>query len=97
MSDTAYLKYLEMQKDGFNINEVLLKLVEWNADFSKTEFFRTKKSKDISRLKEDFCEGRLPQVGDNLTIMDKLTEVNYPSGMPSTGNFPIYFDALILQ
>lgn len=70
LSDTAYLKYLEMQKDGFNINEVLLKLVEWNADFSKTEFFRTKKSKDISGLKEDFCEGRLPQVGDNLTIMD---------------------------
>mgnify|MGYP006876757175 CR=1 FL=1 len=69
-SDTAYLKYLEMQKDGFNINEALLKLVEWNADFSKTEFFRTKKSKDISSLKEDFCEGRLPQVGDNLTIMD---------------------------
>ena len=70
VSDTAYLKYLEMQKDGFNINEVLLKLVEWNADFSKTEFFRTKKSKDISGLKEDFCEGRLPQIGDNLTIMD---------------------------
>lgn len=69
-SDTAYLKYLDMMKNDFNINELLIELVKWNPDFSKTEFFRKKKSRDISVMKRDFEEGRLPQVGDNLTIMD---------------------------
>lgn len=69
-SDNAYLKYLDMTKNNFNINELLLELAKWNPDFMKTEFFREKKSKDISKLKSDFCQGRLPQYGDNLTIMD---------------------------
>lgn len=69
-SDEAYLKYLEKTKDAFNINEVILALVEWNPEFVKTEFFRKKKSTDISKLTDSFCQGRLPQVGDNLTIMD---------------------------
>ena len=66
--NTAYLKYLDWKKDNFNINEVLCELVKWNPSFLKTEFFRDKKSKDISGLKADFKEGRLPQHGDNLTI-----------------------------
>jgi len=69
-SDDEYLKYLHMKEDDFNINRLLLELVEWNPEFLKTEFFRKKKSTDISKLKEDFCQGRLPQIGDNLTIMD---------------------------
>lgn len=69
-SDEAYLKYLDMTKDHFNSNELLLELVKWNPKFLKTEFFREKKSKDISKLKNEFCQGRLPQYGDNLTIMD---------------------------
>lgn len=69
-SDEAYLKYLDMTRDNFNSNELLLELVKWNPEFLKTEFFRKKKSKDISKLKSDFCQGRLPQYGDNLTIMD---------------------------
>lgn len=69
-SDNAYLKYLDMTKNNFNINELFLELAKWNPDFMKTEFFRKKKSKDISKLKSDFCQGRLPQYGDNLTIMD---------------------------
>lgn len=69
-SDEAYLKYLHMKEDDFNINRLLLELIEWNPEFMKTEFFRKKKSTDISKLKEEFCEGRLPQIGDNLTIMD---------------------------
>ena len=68
--DEAYLRYLEMRKNNFNINELILDLVKWNSDFLKSDFFRTKKSKDISKLKSDFCQGRLPQYGDNLTIMD---------------------------
>lgn len=70
ISDEAYLKYLDLTKDAFNINEVILALVEWNPDFVKTEFFRKKKSTDISKLTDSFCQGRLPQVGDNITIMD---------------------------
>lgn len=66
--DITYLKYLDWKKDDFNINEVLCALVEWNPDFRKTELFRTKKSKDINRLVDNFAEGRLPQHGDNLTI-----------------------------
>lgn len=66
--DITYLKYLDWKKDDFNINEVMCALVEWNSDFRKTELFRTKKSKDINRLVDNFAEGRLPQQGDNLTI-----------------------------
>ncbi len=69
-SDTAYLKYLNKTNNDFNINKLLIELVKWNSDFTKTEFFRTKKSKDISDFVKDCKEGRLPQVGDNLTIMD---------------------------
>lgn len=69
-SDTEYLKYLDKKKNNFNINELLIELVKWNQDFLKTEFFRKKKSRDISELVNDCKEGRLPQIGDNLTIMD---------------------------
>ena len=69
-SDTAYLRYLNKTNNDFNINDLLIELVEWNPDFAKTEFFRTKKSKDISDFVKCCKEGRLPQVGDNLTIMD---------------------------
>ncbi len=69
-SDTAYLEYLIKTNNDFNINELLIELVKWNPNFTKTEFFRTKKSKDISGFVKDCKEGRLPQVGDNLTIMD---------------------------
>lgn len=69
-NDLAYLRYLDMTKNNFNVNELLIELIKWNPDFTKTEFFRTKKSKDISKLIKDCKEGRLPQIGDNLTIMD---------------------------
>ena len=69
-SDRAYLKYLDKKKNKFNINELLIELVNRNPDFTKTEFFRDKKSKDINKLVNDCKEGRLPQIGDNLTIMD---------------------------
>ena len=64
------MKYLNIKKDNFNINELLLALVNRNPLFLKSEFFRQKRSDDISKLKKSFKEGRLPQVGDNLTIMD---------------------------
>lgn len=69
-SDVEYLKYLDKTKNDFNINELLIELVKWNQNFLKTEFFRKKKSRDISDLLKDCEDGRLFQVGDNLTIMD---------------------------
>lgn len=69
-SDTEYLKYLDKKKNNFNINELLIELVKWNPDFIKTEFFRKKKTNDISNLKKCFKQGRVLQIGDNLTIMD---------------------------
>lgn len=69
-SDENYLEYLHKTANDFNINEALLELIKWNPDFLQTELFRKKKNRDISDLKADFCEGRLPQYGDNLTIMD---------------------------
>ncbi len=69
--DKAYMKYLDQRKNNFNINEVILELVKWNPDFRRIDFFRTKKTKDISKLKNEyFKQGRLLQNGDNLTIMD---------------------------
>lgn len=69
-SDVAYLKYLDMNKNNFNINELLIELVKWNQGFLNTEFFRKKKSRDISNMMKNCKDGRLPQIGDNLTIMD---------------------------
>lgn len=69
-NDAEYLKYLAMTKNRFNINEVLLAMVGWNSDFTKTELFREKKSKDLNKLKKEMLAGRLWQKADNLTIMD---------------------------
>lgn len=69
-NDAEYLKYLAMTKNRFNINEVLLAMVGWNSDFTKTELFREKKSKDLNKLKNEMMAGRLWQKADNLTIMD---------------------------
>lgn len=69
-NDIEYLKYLEMTKNRFNINEVLLAMVGWNSDFTKTELFREKKSKDLNKLKNEMLAGRLWQKADNLTIVD---------------------------
>lgn len=69
--EKAYLEYLDRRKGNYNINELLLELIKWNPEFLKTEFYRTKKTKDISRLKNKyFKQGRLLQDADNLTIMD---------------------------
>ena len=46
--DKNYLKYLEMTKNQFNLNEFLVDLVNRNPEFVKTEFFRKKKKKDVT-------------------------------------------------
>ena len=69
-SDEAYCDYLRRNQNNFNINEVLLALVERNPEFVRTDIFRGKKKRDLNRLKDSFKIGELPQPGDNLTIMD---------------------------
>lgn len=69
-SDEEYLKFLEKEKNDFNINELLIELVKWNSKLMESEFFREKKKRDISKLKSDFKKGNLFQIGENLTIMD---------------------------
>ena len=69
-NDVEYLKYLKMTQNDFNINEVLLALVNRNSDFLKTDLFRKKKTKDLNDLKDKFKAGNLWQIADNLTIMD---------------------------
>ena len=69
-SDEAYCEYLRRNQNNFNINEVLLALVERNPEFAKNDIFRGKKKRDLNRLKDSFKIGELPQPGDNLTIMD---------------------------
>lgn len=69
-SDEEYLKFLEKEKNVFNINELLIELVKWNPKFVESELFREKKKRDISKLKGNFKKGNLFQTGDNLTIMD---------------------------
>lgn len=68
--DTEYLKFLEKEKNDFNINELLIELVKWNPKFLESKLFRDKKKRDINNLKSDFKTGNLFQNGDNLTIMD---------------------------
>lgn len=68
--DEEYLKFLEKEKNDFNINELLIELVKWNPKFLESKLFRDKKKRDINNLKSDFKTGNLFQNGDNLTIMD---------------------------
>lgn len=69
-NDEEYLKFLEKEKNDFNINELLIELVKWNPKFLESKLFREKKKRDINKLKADFKIGKLFQTGDNLTIMD---------------------------
>lgn len=65
----AFREHLRMTATKYNLNEVLLALDEWNSDFKNTSFFRSKKTKIISKFKKERLQlGKLLQVGDNLTI-----------------------------
>lgn len=69
-NDEEYLKFLEKEKNDFNINELLIELVKWNPKFTESKLFREKKKRNVNKLKSDFKKGKLFQPGDNLTIMD---------------------------
>lgn len=84
-NDEEYLKFLEKEKNDFNINELLIELVKWNPQFTESKLFREKKKRDINKLKADFKMGKLFQTGDNLTIMDNPVALL----MKSVGDDPL--------
>lgn len=81
--DANYLDYLRITKSNFNINELLLDLVNRNPKIIQTRLYKDKKKKDLTKLKAEFKEGRLLQSGDNMTIMDNpVALLRYAVGDP---------------
>lgn len=81
--DANYLDYLRITKSNFNINELLLDLVNRNPKIIQTKLYKDKKKKDLTKLKSEFKEGRLLQSGDNMTIMDNpVALLRYAVGDP---------------
>lgn len=64
----AFINYLRQEANDYNINNVLIALDEYNDSFKDTKYFREKKTKIISKLKQKMMLGKLLQKGDNLTI-----------------------------
>ena len=65
---SAFINYLKQEANDYNINNVLIALDEYNDYFKDTKYFREKKTKIISKLKQKMMLGKLLQEGDNLTI-----------------------------
>lgn len=65
---TFFMDYLKQEACAYNINDILIALDNWNDKFKDTKYFRSKKSKMISKLKTEMQLGRVLQNGDNLTI-----------------------------
>lgn len=81
--DANYLNYLRITKSNFNINELVMDLVERNPEITHTKLYKDKKKKDLTKLKAEFKEGRLLQSGDNMTIMDNpVALLRYAVGDP---------------
>jgi len=81
--DANYLNYLRITKSNFNINDLVMDLVERNSEITHTKLYKDKKKKDLTKLKAEFKEGRLLQSGDNMTIMDNpVALLRYAVGDP---------------
>lgn len=81
--DANYLNYLRITKSNFNINDLVMDLVERNSEIVHTKLYKDKKKKDLTKLKAEFKEGRLLQSGDNMTIMDNpVALLRYAVGDP---------------
>lgn len=65
---SAFINYLKQEANDYSINNVLIALDEYNDYFKDTKYFREKKTKIISKLKQKMMLGKLLQEGDNLTI-----------------------------
>lgn len=67
--ESYFLDYLRQNANFFNDYEVLLALVEQNAEFIRSEYYRSRKKSIISAYVLDFKSGRVMQNADNLTIV----------------------------
>lgn len=63
-----FMTYLKQKANDYSINNVLIALDEYNDNFKDTDYFREKKRKLISALKQKMMMGKLLQEGDNLVI-----------------------------
>lgn len=66
--DKIFINYLEITKNEFNANEMMIKLYKNNNKFKKSELFRKFRVKTISKYKETLRAGKLLTNSDNLTV-----------------------------
>lgn len=67
--NVVFLDYLRMNKNFSNDYEVLVALCEQNWDFTRSEYFRSRKRKIIEGYVNDFKFGKVIQDADNLVII----------------------------
>lgn len=67
--DTVFLDYLKKNINFSNDYEALIALCEHNKDFTKSEYFRERRSKIISNYVLNLKNGKLIQNADNLVIV----------------------------
>ena len=67
--NNVFMDYLRMNKNFSNDYEVLVALCEQNWDFTKSEYFRSRKRKIIEGYINDFKFGKVIQDADNLVIV----------------------------
>ena len=65
----VFLDYLKNNKNFSNDYEVLIALCEQNWDFTRSEYFRSRKWKIIQSYVNDFKFGKVIQDADNLVIV----------------------------
>ena len=67
--DEVFLQYLRDNKNFSNDYEVLVALCEQNMDFTRSEYFRSRKRKIIESYVKNFKFGKVIQDADNLVFV----------------------------
>ena len=67
--DAAFLDYLDRNKNFSNDYEVLKALAEWNPEFKRTDYFRSRRTTIIHGYTKHINSGRIIQNADNLVIV----------------------------
>ena len=67
--NSAFLEYLERNKNFSNDYEFLYEMCRYNPEFERSEYFRDRKNKIIENYVLGMRNGELIQLGDNVTIV----------------------------
>lgn len=67
--DNAFLQFLRENSNFSNDFDVLVALCEHNPDFSRSEYFRSRKSEIVRNYIRKFRTGKVIQGGDNLVMV----------------------------